>query len=333
MSDLLFLTQSGDTLPSVRFRVLPMVERARAAGLAAMRQRIPKTLAGRVPFYLTLPHCRVIVVQKRLLLPWELRLLRRRCGLLVFDFDDALWASHPNVPPGPAREARARRDLDRLDVVCRSVDMVVAGNQTLADKVRPWARRVEVLPTPLDVDAYVPDPKARNPETPKITVGWMGTSCNLYFLPEVMEALRPITDRVRPVVVSDGSCTLVPELGGECVVWSPENEIPWLQAMDVGLMPLTDDDYTRGKCGFKLLQYMACGAVPVASPVGMNTDIVRDGENGLLASSPEEFAACVRRLAADPALRETLAAEARRTVVERFSLDAAWKRLRGMLGL
>ena len=134
------------------------------------------------------------------------------------------------------------------------------------------------------------------------------------------------------MVVSDGRCTLVQELGGVCETWTPDNEIPWLQAMDVGLMPLTDDDYTRGKCGFKLLQYMACGAVPVASPVGLNTAIVRDGENGLLASTPGDFARAVERLAADPALRRTLAAEARRTVVEAYSLDAAWKELRGILG-
>ena len=339
MLDLLYLTQSGDTLPSVRFRVLPMIAKARAAGLAASHVRVPKTLAGRLFFYWFLPKSRVTVVQKRLLSPRELSLVRRRTHLLAFDFDDALWTSHPNVPPSAERDARQARDLVRLETVCRSVDLVVAGNATLAAKVRPWARRVEVLPTPLDTGIYVPDPGERSVENekitggPKIIVGWMGTSCNLYFLPEVLESLRPLTDRVMPVVVSDGKCTLVQELGGICEAWTPDNELPWLQRMDVGLMPLTDDDYTRGKCGFKLLQYMACGAVPVASPVGMNTDIIRDGENGLLADSPEAFAQAVHRLADNPALREVLAAEARRTVVARYSLDAAWESLRGILGL
>ena len=333
MLDLLFLTQSGDTLPSVRFRVLPMVVKALEAGLSAGHRRIPKTLAGRLPFYLSVPRSRVAVVQKRLLSPWELALLRRRCKLLAFDFDDALWTSHPNVPRGAARAAREKRDLARLETVCKAVDLVVAGNGYLAGKVRPWARRVEILPTPLDIGAYVPGQATGNAEESKMTVGWMGTACNLFFLPEVLESLRPLADRIRPMVVSDGKCTLVSEMGGDCVAWTPEREIELLQAMDVGLMPLTDDDYTRGKCGFKLLQYMACGAVPVASPVGMNTDIIEHEKNGLLADSPEAFAEAVERLAADPVLRQILAAEARRTVVERFSLDAAWKELQMILDL
>jgi glycosyltransferase involved in cell wall biosynthesis len=103
--------------------------------------------------------------------------------------------------------------------------------------------------------------------------------------------------------------------------------------MDVGLMPLTDDEYTRGKCGFKLLQYMACGVVPVASDVGFNREIVEHGETGFLASSPEDFTPYVRRLLDDEGLRKDMARAARRSVVERFSLEAAWKRLKGLLGL
>jgi hypothetical protein len=331
MLDLLFLASSGPTLPSVRFRVLPYVERARARGLAAEWRRIPKTGAGRLGFFLGLPKARVAVVQKKLLSSLELGLIRRRAGFVVFDFDDALWARHPGEGDTPEGRRRAARDAARLARVCAGGDLVVAGNAYLAERVAGVARRVEVLPTPLDTDLYVPPAQPRLAGA--LTVGWMGAACNLFFLPEVLEALVPLGSLLRALVVSDADCMLPPGLAGDCERWSPESEIPQLQRMDLGLMPLTDDEYTRGKCGFKLLQYMACGAVPVASDLGFNREIVTPGQDGFLVNGAAETAACVERLARDPGLRQRMAQAARAAVVERFSLAAASRRLFSALGL
>jgi len=325
---LLFLTQAGPTLPSVRFRVLPFVAAARAMGVDAAWRRYPKTALARVAFFAGLRRTPVVVLQKKLVSPLELALLRRKAGRLVFDFDDALWAAHPGQ--GACGGGEAPGELARLLRVCAGVDAVVAGNTFLADKVRAVARRVAVLPTPLDTDAYGPGPQ-RAPGVP--VVGWMGTSCNLFFLPPIFEALAPLAGELRLSVVSDGSIDLPPGFAGGCTRWTPETEIPDLQAMDIGLMPLTDDEYTRGKCGFKLLQYMACGAVPVASDVGFNREIVTHGRDGFLAGDAADFARYVATLVRDPALRARMAARARAKVVERFGLAAAAARLWPVLGL
>jgi glycosyltransferase involved in cell wall biosynthesis len=247
----------------------------------------------------------VVVLQKKLVSPLELALLRRKAGRLVFDFDDALWAAHPGQ--GARGGSETPGELARLLRVCAGVDEVVAGNTFLADKVRAAARRVTVLPTPLDTDRYVPAGAARSASGLPV-VGWMGTSCNLFFLPPLLEALAPLAGEMRLSVVSDGHLELPPGFAGGCLRWSPEAEIPALQAMDIGLMPLTDDEYTRGKCGFKLLQYMACGAVPVASDVGFNREIITHGRDGFLAGDAADFARYVTDLVRDPGLRARMAA-------------------------
>jgi glycosyltransferase involved in cell wall biosynthesis len=327
---LLFLTQSGPTLPSVRFRVLPFVEGARAAGVDAAWRRYPKTALGRALFFAGLRRTPVVVLQKKLVSPLELALLRRKAGRLVFDFDDALWAAHPGQ--GALGGGAVPGELERLLRVCAGVDEVVAGNTFLAEKVRTSARRVTVLPTPLDTDRYVPAGAARRSGGLPV-VGWMGTSCNLFFLPPLFDALAPLAGQVRLSVVSDGRIDLPAGLAGECERWTPQTEIPALQALDIGLMPLTDDEYTRGKCGFKLLQYMACGAVPVASDVGFNREIITHGRDGFLAGDTADFGRYVADLVRDPAMRARMAARARAKVVERFGLDAALRRLWPVLGL
>ncbi|MBU1001286.1 MAG: glycosyltransferase family 4 protein [Proteobacteria bacterium] len=328
MPRLLFLTQSGETLPSVRFRVLPFVRSAREAGFAADWMRYPKTALARVAFFARLPKTEIIVLQKKLVSRAELALLRTRAGTLFFDFDDALWARHPNQ--GACGGEPDAKELARLLRVCAGVDGVIAGNSFLASKVREASRRVELLPTPLDTQTYVPTVTKKSGLP---VVGWMGTSCNLFFLPEIFEALAPLGHSCSLSVVSDGVCPIPQSLNGTCERWSPAAEVSQLQAMDIGLMPLTDDEYTRGKCGFKLLQYMACGVVPVASDVGFNREIVTHGVDGFLAASPADFAEYVGRLVNDKDLRRDMAARARETVVSRFSLSAAAERLWVILGL
>ncbi len=337
MLDVLFLTQSGETLPSVRFRVLPYVRNAGLRGRSASWKPVPKTLVGRVPFYALLPKARTIVLQKKIVSPQELRLLRRKCLKLAFDFDDALWTCHPNVPQGRAREKKCAKAWERLQAVCSGVDLVLAGNMFLAQKVRSFSDRLEVLPTPIDTDVYAPDsgPSAAFPASPddKVTVGWMGTSCNLFFLPDVFKMLSPLAKDTQFLVVSDEPYSFPKDFSHAAFLrWSPDLEVLHLREMDIGLMPLTNDEYTRGKCGFKLLQYMACGVVPVASDVGFNREIITHSEDGFLVRHPSEWIRYVGLLAKDADLRGKMAEKARHKVVERFSLAQAAEKLWGILG-
>lgn len=317
-------------MPSVRFRVVPFVEDAQKRGLHIKDVQIPKTALQRVGFYSTLPRAKVIVLQKKLLSSLELFFLRRKAQTLVFDFDDALWTTHPNQGNvSPRRTARLKRRLLR---VCSKVDLVVAGNSYLAEQVRAVASRIFIMPTPLDTDRYVPAPVGAAVHS-KPVVGWMGTSGNLFFLSGIVSELQSDADLKFMVVSGSETVEFSGAFDYHYERWSSEHELVQLQAMDIGLMPLTDDEYTRGKCGFKLLQYMACGVAPIASDVGFNREIIRHGENGFLVSSDKEMAHYIRLLARDPFLRHRIAVQARRTVVERFSLKVATQQLWRELGV
>jgi glycosyltransferase involved in cell wall biosynthesis len=330
--DLLFLTPSGETLPSVRFRVLPFVARGRAAGLAADWRRAPKAVHHRLAFLLALPRARVVVIQQKLFAPWELALIRRRCDLLAYDVDDALWALHPAEVGRPGSARKSEKIARRFAATCAAADVVIAGNEYLAGHAREHQRNVVVLPTLLDTGVYAPPPPDAAGVGP-FRVGWMGTSGNLWFLPEVLRELAPLRERIEVRVVADEpySGELADMVRFER--WSGDLEVAQLGGFGCGLMPLTDDEYTRGKCGFKILQYMACGAVPIASAVGFNREILTHGADGFLVERPGQWAEAVLRLADDPDLRERMAVAARATVVERFSLERMAGRFWEALGL
>ncbi|MDJ0781179.1 MAG: glycosyltransferase family 4 protein [Desulfosarcinaceae bacterium] len=323
---LLFLTQGGDRLPSVRFRVLPYVRLGSQMGYQIGWRRIPKNFFARFLTFLQLPHADSIVLQKKLLPTAFLALLQRRCRRLYYDFDDAVWTHHP----GAARATT--KDEGRFAATCRRVDGIIAGNRFLAQKAQQYHSRVTVLPTPIDTTRYRPAAADAPKEGPP-TVGWMGTAANQHFLPEVLERLRALSPTPILQVVSNENRLDRDSAGIDFHLWSAEAEIRQLQTFDVGLMPLSDDEYTRGKCGFKLLQYMACGVVPVASAVGFNTEIIDHGEDGFLVEEITDWRRYVGRLVQHPGLRRQMADKAREKVVARFDLKPSARSLWKTLGL
>jgi glycosyltransferase involved in cell wall biosynthesis len=330
--DVLFLTPSGETLPSVRFRVLPFVEAGRAQGLAVDWRRAPKAIHKRLLFLLTLPRARVMVIQQKLFAPYELALIRRRCQRLAYDVDDALWALHPAEVGQPGMAEKSAKIARRFAETCRRVDLVIAGNSYLAEHARAHQRNIFVLPTLIDTGKYTPAPPDAA-AVPPFRVGWMGTSGNLWFLPEVLRELKPHQERLDIRVVADKPYEGELEELVRFERWSPTLEPDQLRGFQCGLMPLTDDEYTRGKCGFKILQYMASGVVPIASAVGFNNEIIRHGVDGFLVSRPGDWATYALRLADDPELLERMALAARQTAEERFSLAAQTPKLWQALGV
>lgn len=231
----------------------------------------------------------------------------------LFDFDDAIWE------PAPGWTRHLWRAHARVPESIRRARAVTAGNEYLAAFARRYNGAVMVVPTSVDLDHYPRQPQ-RAPGAP-LRILWIGSAATLPYLDTVMPALARLSRRVSFTlhVVYNGPPREHPGLRVEYTRWTPQGELPALSDCDVGVMPLPDTPFARGKCGLKALQYMAVERATIVSPVGVNRDIVSDGENGLWASSENDWVDGLSRLAADPALRARLAAAGRRTVEQRYA--------------
>jgi glycosyltransferase involved in cell wall biosynthesis len=249
---------------------------------------------------------------------WAERLAARRAPL-VFDFDDAIWI---RTTATANRRYAWLKNVAKVPRIAALAHTVVAGNAYLRAWAANHAPRVRVIPTCVDTDVFAP-PTQRSSSGP-VVIGWSGSASTIEHLRPLLPVLERVTrrfgDRVSIRVMGDPTFAYPPlDLRGE--VWTPDGERALLQRMDIGLMPLPDDEWTRGKCGLKGLVAMAVGAATVMSPVGVNTEIVRPGENGLLATSDEEWFERLVALVEEPSLRARLGAAARQAVVDRYSVD------------
>ena len=261
----------------------------------------------------------------------ERPIVRRLAKKIVYDFDDAIYYSKPDRPGDPP--GRGARRVRKFRAMCALADLGTAGNETLAAAARPRARRVETVPTPIDLSPYAA--VARDGGGPRLV--WVGLPGNLPYLDllrEPLARLRPEFPTLSFRIVSERAPADFP-VPVEFRPWSSATEARDLASADVGVMPLTDDDWTRGKGGFKLVQYMAARLATVASPVGVNREIVADGESGFLAADPEGWERALRTLLRDRDLARRMGEAGRRRVEERFDRAIVSRRVfelyRGLL--
>jgi glycosyltransferase involved in cell wall biosynthesis len=236
----------------------------------------------------------------------------------VFDFDDAIWL--PNASSANSRLAWLK-NARKTSRIIEASDLVFAGNDYLADYARQFNSAVEVVPTTIDTQQYVPRPERERDYG--LTIGWSGSMTTMEhfkpFVPVLKRLKDRLGDRVRFELIGDPTYR-EPELGIVGREWSAATEVEDLARFDIGVMPLPDDEWSRGKCGLKGLQYMALEIPTVMSPVGVNSKIITDGENGLLASSEDEWVDKLTQLVESAELRRDLGREARKTVEERYSV-------------
>jgi glycosyltransferase involved in cell wall biosynthesis len=280
---------------------------------------VARAFARRVRDVLRMPHGAVVLIEYELL-PYFPALLERwlawRGCCMMVDYDDALFHQYDQHPNWWVRSLLG----DKIAAVMRQSKAVVAGNEYLADFARrAGARRVEVIPTVVDLSLYVLEPAAKEDEI--FTIGWVGSPSTASYLHDLAQPLAQVCRAVRTRVRLVGSGQV--ELSGlpvELIAWSEAMEVATIGGFDVGIMPLPDELWARGKCGFKLIQYMACSLPVVASPVGVNCQIVEHGVNGFLAETPEQWDEALRTLAADPVLRARMGQAGRLKVEQQFSL-------------
>jgi glycosyltransferase involved in cell wall biosynthesis len=232
---------------------------------------------------------------------------------LVFDFDDAIYLADTSQANAWSRTLKS---VTKVEAICNAARHVTVGNEFLARYAKDRAREVTVVPSTIDTDSYQIQPRARN-RVP--VIGWTGSVTTAPYLTALAPALRRLREKQEFELRVIGAKVDIEGLAIRCLPWRAETEPDDLRALDVGLMPLPDDEWSRGKCGMKALQYMALGIPPVVSPVGVNSTIVHDGVNGFYARAEEEWIDRIGLLLEDESLRRSLGQEARRTVEESYS--------------
>ena len=265
-------------------------------------------------------------------LPWlpgvlELAFLPRDLRLVV-DYDDAVFHNY-DQHSNPVVRALLGQKLNRL---MTRADLVTVGNNYLADRaMSAGSRRVERVPTVIDLDRY-PLRARSEVTTGEVVVGWIGSPSTAKYLGAVSGVLDRLRRCYRIHCVAIGARE--DQLAGTPFVpvpWHEDTEVSSLCGLDIGIMPLPDTPWERGKCGYKLIQYMACGLPVVASPVGVNRDIVRHGESGFLAGNEADWTNSLEKLIVDASLRASMGAAGRERVEGEFCLQVQGPRLAQML--
>jgi glycosyltransferase involved in cell wall biosynthesis len=262
------------------------------------------------------------------LFPYFPGILERLGGIwgkpIVFDYDDAIFHMYDASPNPLVRGLLA----GKLAPLLRSASACCCGNSYLCEYAARHCRRCIVLPTVVDTDGYRPAP--RRAEGGGVTIGWIGSPSTWPNVRPILPVLADLHRKhgIRFRAIGAGASAERDRFEGmEHADWSEATEIAEVQAMDIGIMPLLDLPFERGKSGYKLVQYMACGLPVVASPVGVNREMVTSGENGFLATSEREWSDALEQLVLDPALRARMGEEGRERAVERYSLSSQAPRL------
>ncbi len=311
---------------SFRLRIEALSEELRRRGVFLDIHVRPREVLGRRRLLKSAADYDAVLLQRKMLDPLDTRLLRKKARKLFFDVDDAVM--YHSRPVGPLKRWQTWR---RFLATARYADLVVAGNEYLADLFRRHGAKATVLPTVVDPAHYQVKSHTAG-DAPALV--WIGSKSTLTYLRQFAPALAEAKKRVpnlRLITIADRPLSDAP-VPIEHVPWSEQTESAALCRGDIGIAPTPRDRWTLGKCGFKIVQYMAAGLPVIASPVGVNSEIVVSGETGLLPDGPAAWAGAVAALAADPAKRQELGTAGRKRVERQFSTIRAVAFWAGLLG-
>lgn len=302
-----------------RFRVAQLVSAGRKLGLDIFAKEVPARKRDRYSFFSRLPGVDVLVLYREFFSSYELGNLRRLCSTMIYDCTDAAWTlpeHERKVGSGLMLSKLSRRFMR----VCRAVDFCLVDNRALAEVVSQYTQDVRIIPTPIDTERYAPGDGGKSGGVP--LVGWMGTPGDELYLQDAMQNLESSAGQIQFSVVSREPYS---GPGQEFVfwnMWSHEAEPRLLQAMDIGVLPMPETGFTRSCSGVDVLKFMASGVAIVASDVGVHREIIDHGVDGFLVQNESDWEESVIRLAEDVDLRRSIAENARRKAVEKYSLEA-----------
>jgi glycosyltransferase involved in cell wall biosynthesis len=311
-----------------RYRLSAFRPYLEQAGHALQVRALPRRPWARWRLFRSLRGASVLL-QRRLLPRWDLAFLRRQARHLLFDFDDAVFLRDSYSPKG----LRHPRRLRAFAATVRACDAILAGNPFLFDHAARWAgvQRVHLVPTCVDPTRY---PAGRaGPARDRLRLVWVGSSSTLQGLKRAAPLLEELGRRV-PGLELKLICDSFLELAHLPVIpcrWSPATESAEIADADVGITWVPEDDWSRGKCGLKVLQYLAAGLPVVANLVGVHPEMVRHGETGYLARTPGQWVEAVGRLARSPGLRARMGRQGRQLLEARYSVGVGARAWLGVL--
>jgi glycosyltransferase involved in cell wall biosynthesis len=357
MAKLLFITPNPIQSASERYRIfqfLPYLERAgfactvrpfatRALHRAIQGERLatkllltPFCYMRRMSELAAFSRYDVVVVHRGIFpFPWPAleKMLIRRHPKVIFDFDDAIHIGHRDTAMTKYPWIYRLKYGPGLNGMLRYFNHVIAGNRTLGEHALQFNSHVSIVPTVVDLDQY--EYRSPRPSDDVFTIGWVGSRSTSPYLLEMEPALRQLSEahpgKIRFRLYGHPQRKLnLPNF--ESLPFSLASEIEDLRTFDIGIMPLPDNDWTRGKCAFKAIQYMALGIPTVTSPVGMATELIQHNVNGFWARTLREWFESLNRLVTDAELRRRFAEEGRKTIEAHYSLQTWGPRVAELLG-
>jgi len=312
---------------SCRYRVLQYLPYLKEAGIEVAVHFYQRTWRDKLRFYNTLGQYNIFYIHRKLFPPLEFAYIREKAKKIIYDFDDAIMyrSSSSKNPYSLSRRIK-------FAYMMRRVDFVIAGNQFLKSEVLPYNSYVEVIPTSIDLSRYSSTKRYSRQKGP-IVVGWLGSSSTLKYLKNLMPTLERLYQRYphfQLKIVCDQflDSVIVPVIKQK---WSAETEEADLKSFDIGVMPLSDDLWSRGKCGLKILQYFSVGVPTVCAPVGVNRDIVQDKVNGFWARDDKQWQDRLLTLIQKEELRREMGLVGRKTVENLYTVEVNAPRLLDIL--
>jgi glycosyltransferase involved in cell wall biosynthesis len=303
---------------SVRYRVLQYESPFLLADIEMSVFVIPKNPYKRYLRFRELMEFDVVVLQRKLLSAASFYYLRRSSRRLIYDFDDAVYLKD-SKSPDPHSRTRRKRFIRTVSLS----DFIIAGNSIIATEASRINKNTAVLPTPIDVDRYG-ELKKWGVGEKGFLIGWIGAKSTFLYLEAIRPYLESFSEKApgtRLKIIADQFFDSK-KMDVIKKPWKEDEEVSDLKTLDVGIMPLGDDPWSQGKCGLKMLQYMAAGLPVVCSPVGMNKEAIRDGREGFYASAGEDWIEKLLILYRDRDLRAQMGARGRRKIEKVYSIQA-----------
>jgi glycosyltransferase involved in cell wall biosynthesis len=324
MNKVLFICQD-ERLPSSRIRILNLLTEIRKEGVHATVVGYPKSFIERIRLLRNAGEFDIVYLQKKLLSPPEVKILRQYARKIFFDFDDAIYCRNDTEKDLESK----LRDM-KFKYIVHNADLVVAGNSVLADYARRFSRNVIIIPSAVETrNIPLKDYTAVHEDT---IIGWVGGRGNLHHLEMLSPVLKELSSghSIQVNVLCDTAID-IPSVKVRNISWNLETQEEEIALFDIGVMPLPDNRWTRGKCGYKAIQYMAAAVPPVISDVGSNRDILDHNREGFLVPSIEGFYGTLKLLVEDKNRREKIGLNARKKAEERFSVHVVGKMLSDIL--